>query len=59
MSEGIKEEIETQGLELLGVMPQDDTVYRFDSDGRPIVEIPKEAPVRKAFDAIVRKLKFD
>lgn len=59
LSEGIKEEIETQGLELLGVMPQDDTVYRFDSDGRPIVEIPKEAPVRKAFDAIVRKLKFD
>ena len=55
---GTREEIEKQGLELLGVVPQDDTVYRFDCDGRPMAELPADSPVRRALGEIVRKLKL-
>ena len=55
---GTMEEIENQGLDLLGVVPQDDTVYRFDCDGRPLVELPEDSPVRKALGEIIKKLKI-
>ena len=53
---GTRAEIEKQGLFLLGVVPQDDTVYRFDCDGRPMVELPASSPVRKALGEIIAKL---
>ena len=37
---GTLEEIQNQKLELLGVVPQDETVYRFDCEGRPTVQLP-------------------
>ena len=56
LDEGTREEIEKQGLTLLGVVPQDDTVYRFDCDGRPMVELPADSPVRRALEEIAGKL---
>ena len=53
---GTRAEIEKQGLTLLGVVPQDDTVYRFDCDGRPMVELPADSPVRRALGEIIAKL---
>ena len=53
---GTRAEIEKQGLTLLGVVPQDDTVYRFDCDGRPMVELPADSPVRRALGKIIAKL---
>ena len=35
LNEGTKEEIEKQGLTLLGVVPQDEQVFEFDCDGVP------------------------
>ena len=35
LNEGTKEEIEKQGLHLLGVVPQDETVFEYDCDGTP------------------------
>lgn len=32
------------------------TVYRFDCDGRPMVELPQDSPVRSALRGIVEKL---
>ncbi len=34
---GTMEEIQKQGLMLLGVVPHDETVYRYDCEGRPMV----------------------
>ena len=59
LSDGIREEIEQQGLNLLGVVPHDDIIYEYDSNGKPTVGIPASAPVRKAFDEIVKKLSFN
>lgn len=53
LDEGTRDEIEKQGLSLLGVIPQDGTVYRYDCDGRPLVELPKDAPVKKALYEIL------
>ena len=56
LNEGTKEEIEIQGLNLLGVVPQDELVYEYDCEGRPTVELPEDSPVRKAMGEIVKKL---
>ncbi len=50
---GTMEEIQNQGLNLLGVVPQSDEVYQFDCDGQPAVQLPENSPVR---DALVRIL---
>lgn len=56
LNEGTKEEIELQGLNLLGVIPQDELVYEYDCDGKPTVELPEDSPVRAALKEIVAKL---
>lgn len=56
LNAGTMEEIEKQGLTLLGVVPHDDQVYEYDCDGRPTVELPEDSPVRLALDEIIRKL---
>ena len=56
LNAGIKEEIELQGLELLGVVPQDDAVYEYDCEGRPTASLPNDNPVKVALHAIVDKL---
>ncbi len=53
---GTLAEIEKQGLTLLGVVPHDDAVYRFDCDGKPTVQLPADSPVRTALAEIIKKL---
>ena len=53
---GTMEEIEKQNLNLLGVVPHDDMVYRFDCDGKPTIQLPADSPVRAALKGIVGKL---
>ena len=53
---GTMEEVEKQGLTLLGVVPQDQDVYQYDCDGKPSVRLPKDSPVRRALHDIVQKL---
>lgn len=56
INEGTREEIEKQGLDLLGVVPQDELVYQYDCDGTPTVQLPADSPVRTALKEIVEKL---
>ncbi len=58
LDDGTMEEIRKQGLDLLGVVPQDQGVYQFDCDGKPIVQLPADSPVRAALRDIVDKLKL-
>ena len=53
---GTMKEVEKQGLTFLGVVPQDQDVYQYDCDGKPIVRLPKDSPVRSALHDIVQKL---
>ncbi|MEA4965467.1 MAG: AAA family ATPase [Oscillospiraceae bacterium] len=56
LSDGVKEEIEKNGLELLGVLPQDDAVYEYDSAGKPSSQVPDSAPVKVALHGIMKRL---
>ena len=53
---GILEEISKHGLELLGVLPQDESVYRCDCDGEPSAKLPENNPVKAAVKDIMRSL---
>ncbi len=53
---GIQEEIEKQGLTLLGVLPQDGAVYRCDCDGEPSSKLPPENPMKLSLAKILKNL---
>ncbi|MEL4106592.1 AAA family ATPase [Oscillospiraceae bacterium WX1] len=53
---GLLEEIEKQKLDLIGVVPQDETIYRYDADGKPSSEVPESSPVKIAMREILGKL---
>ena len=56
LNDGIKEEIQIQGLNLLGVVPQDEQVYEYDCEGKPTTQIPDDSPVKKALYEILDKM---
>lgn len=58
LDEGTLEEIRKQKLDLLGVVPQDETVYQFDCEGKPMIQLPKDSPVREALKNIIEKMEI-
>lgn len=56
LNEGIQEEIQIQGLNLLGVVPQDEMVYEYDCAGKATASLPADNPVKMALHEIVDKL---
>ena len=55
---GVAEEIEKQGLELAGVLPQDQAVYEADCDGKPSAYVPESSPVKQALAKIIKELEL-
>jgi len=53
---GVQDEISRQGLTLLGVVPQDETIYRYDCSGQPVADIPADSPAKAALSSIIDKL---
>jgi len=58
LNEGVREEIEKHGLDLVGVVPHDEGVYEYDCEGKPTVRLPEDDPARKAVFEIAAKLNF-
>ena len=56
LAEGVMQEIASQGLELVGVLPQDDNVYEYDCEGKPTARLPEDSPFRVAFNETMAKL---
>ena len=56
LDDGIREEIEKHGLTLLGVLPQDDAVYRCDCAGEPSAKLPDSNPVKVALKGILQSI---
>ena len=56
LDNGIREEIEKHGLTLLGVLPQDEAVYRCDCDGDPSARLPADNPVKAALRGIMQSI---
>ena len=53
---GVLEEIEKHGLKLLGVLPQDEGVYRCDCNGEPSAKLPDNNPVKTALKGIMQSI---
>ena len=56
LEDGVKAEIEKHGLNLIGVLPQDEGVYRCDCDGEPSAKLPDSNPVKVALKGIMQNL---
>lgn len=56
LTAGVTEEIEKHGLELIGVLPQDEAVYEADCDGKPSAHVSDDAPIKQALAEIIKKL---
>jgi CO dehydrogenase maturation factor len=44
------------GLELAGTVPADDTIYEFDLNGRPTIELPEDSRSVQAAFQIFQKI---
>lgn len=56
LSEAVQNEIKNFGLDLIGVIPQDEGVFTYDSEGKAICDLPEDAPIKIAVREIVNKL---
>lgn len=56
LDDGVRQEIEKHGLKLLGVLPQDEAVYRCDCAGEPSAKLPDSNPVKTALRGILEHL---
>ena len=56
LDDGVKAEIEKHGLNLIGVLPQDEGVYRCDCNGEPSAKLPQSNPVKVALNGIMQSL---
>jgi len=56
LNAGVMEEIERHGLNLIGVLPQDEAVYEYDCEGKPSSKVPDSSPVKQALHGIMKQL---
>lgn len=57
-SESVIDIVKKENIELIGVIPEDQTVYEFDLEGRPTVDLPDDnTAVRAAFDIFSKIIK--
>ena len=57
-SEVVEKIIHDSGLELAGTIPDDQTIYEYDLNGRPTIEMPMEnEALRAAFDIFEKVIK--
>jgi CO dehydrogenase maturation factor len=56
LPDALQAKIEQIGIPLLATVPYDSQLVEFDGSGRPLVELPEDAPVSRAVDGIARQL---
>lgn len=56
MSEKALEMIDSAGLELAGTVPEDNTIYEYDFNGQPTIEMPETSPSVQAAFKIFEKI---
>jgi CO dehydrogenase maturation factor len=56
LSGRVKEIIGDNGIELAGVIPDDESIYEFDLNGQPTIEMPEDNPAVKAAFDIFQKI---
>jgi CO dehydrogenase maturation factor len=58
LSEGLRDAVGKEELELFGIVPADEAINEFDLQGRPLAELPAESPSVRAFFEILDGLEI-
>ena len=58
LNAAVLEEIDKHKLDLVGVLPQDETIYEYDCEGKPSAKVPQDNPVKLALASIMHKLEL-
>lgn len=58
LNDAILSEIKRHNLDLIGILPQDEGVFEYDSEGKPIVDLPEDSPIKTAVRQIITKLEL-
>jgi CO dehydrogenase maturation factor len=56
LSEPVEKKVNAEGLELFAVLPEDNTVFERDSNGKPAYDIPEESPLSRSIDNMLSGL---
>jgi CO dehydrogenase maturation factor len=56
LAEKVAEEVSKVGIECIALIPEDDLVAKFDLEGRPFIQLPKESKAYKAIASLIKKL---
>ena len=56
LNDGVKEEIAKHGLSLVGIIPQDEGIFEYDSLGKPTAYLPETSPAKQAVGKIAEKI---
>ena len=56
--EELKEAIEETGVPMIGWIPYDETVIKYDAEGKPLFKLPADSPVVKGVYEILEKAKI-
>jgi CO dehydrogenase maturation factor len=56
LEDKVAEEASKVGIECIALIPEDELVAKFDLEGRPFIQLPKESKVYKAVAALAKKL---
>jgi CO dehydrogenase maturation factor len=56
LEQSLVDEIAEQNLSLVGVIPMDELVYQYDAEGKAMVSLPEDSPIKKALGEIIAKL---
>ena len=55
---GVLEEVAAHGMELAAVLPQDDTIFEYDGEGKSTADLPADNAFRKTLYAALDKMNF-
>lgn len=56
LNKGIQEEIDKHGFDFAGVVPSDELIFDYDSDGTPTSSLPDDSVARMAFESILNRI---
>ena len=56
LSQAVRAQVGVEGLELLGVLPRDDTVLSRDEQGAPAYDTPADSVLYQAVDKLLSKM---
>ena len=56
LAPGFRQEVQEQGLELLGTVPMDQLILEYDLQGKPLLDLPDDSPAVQVVSRMMEKM---